>query len=517
MKKKNETEITENKSVPQDNDKKELGRKARQVIFSVNAAIFTIVVLVVFVLVNLIVEQVPMNMDLTEEKLFTLTETSDNIVNGLKEKVEIYALYDRVSNESDSNRGDVIKVLDLYDNYDNVEVSYVDIGRKPVFVRDTVGENNASDYSEGDYIVKCGNRTRRIAADDMYALTEVQQNYFYTQKYKTGIQVETKVTGAIVRVTSDVPKIYWSVGFGEADYTDVNYSTFVENLDDANYEVKTINLKSEEIPEDADVIFFVRPTKDLDDKTVDKLNYWFNFGGNAFFFMDPKDGDGKYITEEFTNFNKVLERYGLAIEHDFVIEGSEKSYKDSSGNTENEDSIFLTSTIQAGSLENTAAHELWCYNTRSVRLLATLDVSLYESAAFMETSIEATSISLLDGKQSSPGKRVLAASAQSYKTHTEDGSKVVVFGSSENLQYAQVEYFGSEGIKAVKNSLAWLDIDTIENPADSIDAKTYNSGVSTFVNTEGNESMVIAIIVAIVIPVVVFAIGFIVWLRRRHL
>lgn len=517
MKKKSENEIAEAKTVPQDKDKTSMGRKARQVIFSVNAVIFTLVVLVVFVLLNIVVEQVPVNMDLTEEKLFTLTETSEKVIGGLSDKVEIYALYDRVSNESDTNRGDVIKVLDLYDAYENVEVSYVDISRKPVFVRDTVGENNASDYSEGDYIVKCGERSRRIAGDDMYALTEIQQNYFYTQKYKTGLQVETKVTGAIVRVTSEVPKIYWSVDFGEADYTDVNYSIFVENLDDANYEILPINLKSEKIPEDADVIFFVRPTKDLDNQTVDKLNYWFNFGGNAFFFMDPKDGDGKYITTEFKNFNKVLERYGLAVEHDYVIEGSDKSYKDSSGNSDSKDSIFLTSTIPAGSLENTTAHELWCYNTRSIRMLTTLDVSLYESAALMETSTEATAISLIDDKIISPGKKVIAASSQNYKTHTEKGSKVVVFGSSENLQYAQVQYFGAEGIKTVKNSLNWLNIETIENPADSIGAKNYNNGIKTFVNTEGNESMVIAIIVAIAIPVAIFAIGFIVWLRRRHL
>ncbi|MBQ8164398.1 MAG: GldG family protein [Clostridia bacterium] len=505
MKDKKGTELKTNDNT----EKKDIGRKTRQLIFSTNAVLFTVVVLIVFVLVNLVIEQVPLNLDLTEEKLYTLSETSEKVMDGLTDKVEIYALYDRVSGEADSEKADVIKILDLYDNHENVEVSYVDISKKPAFVKNTVGENNASDYSSGDYIVKCGEKIRKIDDDDMYILYEQQINYFYAQTITTGLQVENKVTSAIVRVTSEVPKIYWSVDFGEAEVTDNNYSSFVENIEDANYDILPLNLKTQDIPEDASVIFFVRPMSDLDDKTVDKLKYWFDRGGNAFFFMDAENYDGNYITTDFKNFNKVLLRFGLEINYDVIEESEEKRYKD------DEDYIFIADTIAAGALESTESYKVLCYNTRSIDILTTIDSSYYEAAALIETSVGASSISLLEDKTEPLGKRIVAASSVCYAGHAE--SKAVVFGSSANLQYAQTYYFGTSGIDTVKDSLDWMDIYTGENPADSIEGKTYNSVVSTVVDVTESEEKVLAFIITIAIPLVIFIIGFVVWVKRRHL
>ncbi|MBE7065347.1 MAG: hypothetical protein E7384_06010 [Ruminococcaceae bacterium] len=508
MKKRENQELNaENMTV----EKKDLGRKARQIIFSTNAVIFTAVVLVVFVLLNIVIEQIPLNLDLTEEKLYTLTETSEKVLDELEEKVEIYALYDRVSGESDSDKSSVIKVLDLYNNHRNIDVSYVDISKKPAFVKNLVGENNAADYSSGDYIVKCGDKTRKIDSSDMYITYEQQVYYFYTQKTTTGLAVETKVTGAIVRVTSEVPKIYWSVDFGEAVVNDAEYSTFVNNIEDSNYDIVPLNLKTQDIPADASVIFFVRPTADLDDKTVDKLEYWFDRGGNAFFFMDPKDSKGNFINVNFTNFNKVLLRFGLKINDDFVEEGED--YR--SNTKDEEDSYFLMSTLSAGSLENEESYKLYCFNTRSVSLLTTLNSSYYETASLLETSDEATSIILSDGKTGTAGKKIVAASSTCVAGHKE--SKAVLFGSSANLQSLQVSWGGNAGIKLVKDNLNWMNLNSVENPGDSIDAKYLNSVVKTIVDATESEQKVLAIIIAIAVPLVVFVAGFIVWLRRRHL
>lgn len=495
------------------NGQKELGRKTRHIIFSTNAVVFTIVVLIIFVLVNLVIEQIPLNLDLTEEKIYSLTETSEKVMDELSDEVEIYALYDRVAGEADSEKADVIKILDLYDNHENVSVSYVDISKKPAFVKNTVGENNATAYSSGDYIVKSGDKTRRIAANDMYVIHEEQVYYFYMQRTVTGIQVETKVTGAIVRVTSDVPKIYWSVGFGEAAVEDSYYSVFVENIEDANYDVLSLDLKKEDIPADASAIFFVRPIDDLDGKTVDKLEYWFNnSGGKAFFFMDAKNYDGSFIGTDFSNFNKVLNRFGIKVNRDMVEEG-EDYQQDNDSN-----SIFISNAIPAGALANVESYPVYCCNTRSLEILKTADSSSYEANALLETSIEATSISFDDDTVGRPGKKVIAASSVSYAGNTEYGSKAVVFGSSASLRTANAQNSAVLSfINMVKDCLEWMDISTVENPADSIDAKSYNSVTNSVVYVTESEQKVLAFIIVLAIPFAVFVVGFIVWIKRRHL
>ena len=473
----------------------------QRIIFGANALILIAVVIVVAVLLNIVVEQIPMNLDLTEEKLFTLTETTENVLAGIEEDISIYALYDRVEGENDTTTADVIKVLDLYDSYDNIEVSYVDLDKKPAFLTNTVGANSAGDYSEGDYIVKCGDRTRRIDGDDMFALYEETYMYIYTQNIVTGLQVETKVTGAIVRVTSDVPVVYWSVDFGETESSSTYYSEFVEAIEDSNYDIKEISLKTDEIPEDASAIIFMSPTEDLTGEAADKLIDWFNDGGKAFFFMDVEDAQGNRIYASFKKFS-------LCINNDIIDESDEYKYASDS------DSIFKTTTLTAGSLEKAEATNVYVLNTRSISILDTAD-DYQEPEAIMATSNEATAVSLEEEDDTSVGKKIIAASSQ--KVDGTETSQIVVFGSSGNVQSSALAFFGNSAINVVKDSLEWMDIETVENPADSIEAKSYNSVMSSIVDVTEKETKVIAIIVAIVIPVIILIIGLVVWLRRRHL
>lgn len=58
---------------------------------------------------------------------------------------------------ADTQRAEVIRILDLYDAYSHVNVSYVSLDSNPNIVNETVGQASAAAYSEGDYIVKSGN------------------------------------------------------------------------------------------------------------------------------------------------------------------------------------------------------------------------------------------------------------------------------------------------------------------------------------------------------------------------
>ena len=87
-----------------------LSEKAkRKFRYGTNSIILLAVVIVVTVLANVLLEQIPMSVDLTAESLYTITDTTKNILKDLDKDVTIYALYDRVQGESSKNTFNIIK------------------------------------------------------------------------------------------------------------------------------------------------------------------------------------------------------------------------------------------------------------------------------------------------------------------------------------------------------------------------------------------------------------------------
>ncbi|MBP5665396.1 MAG: hypothetical protein J6X87_03880, partial [Clostridia bacterium] len=140
-----------------------------------NMAVLVVVAVAVFVLVNILFRLLP-DIDLTTGKLFTLTDVTRREMNALEKDVTIYALYDRVEGESETGpgkRAELVKVLDLYDQFPRITVKDVDLDRNPSFLKNTVGESAAGNYAKNDYIVKCGNNLRHLTSSDLY-VTETQ-------------------------------------------------------------------------------------------------------------------------------------------------------------------------------------------------------------------------------------------------------------------------------------------------------------------------------------------------------
>ena len=73
-----------------------LSEKAkRRFRYGTNSVILMVAVVVIAVLVNVLLEQLPMSVDITSESLYSITDKTKEILNSLDKDVEIYALYDR--------------------------------------------------------------------------------------------------------------------------------------------------------------------------------------------------------------------------------------------------------------------------------------------------------------------------------------------------------------------------------------------------------------------------------------
>lgn len=88
------------------------GTKGKRLARGTNMTVLVAAVVAIAVILNLLLELVPLNIDLTTEKLYTLTEVTEKVLDELKNDVTVYALYDRLAGETDSNANtaQIIKV-----------------------------------------------------------------------------------------------------------------------------------------------------------------------------------------------------------------------------------------------------------------------------------------------------------------------------------------------------------------------------------------------------------------------
>ena len=470
-----------------------------------NIVILIVVVVAISVVLNLLLELFPLNIDLTAEKLYSLTEITEEVLDGLEDDVTIYALYDRIEGESDTYQSQVIKVLDYYDNYSHVNIEYVNLDRKPAFLRELVGESNVSLYSAGDYIVQHGDNIRRIDGDDITE-TEIVYDSYYPYEVTTGLVIETKLTSSILKVFSDVPIIYYSTGFGELSQS--YFSTMLSYIDSSGFDVKEIDLKTENFDENAAAVMFFGPTQDLTGEAADKLDRWLMSGGDAFFFMDALelDNNDAPIQTEFANFSEVLSKYGVIIGDSIVEESDEYAVG-------SDHRAFYTETVSAGAFENMTSSKFYVLNSRTLDVDTMIDMA--EPEIIMMSSSSSKAVSLLASDRSSDGKKSIGVTSK--YTGGSAVSRVAVFGSSQSFYDTFVEFQGSTVPQTIlRYVIEWMGLEASSNVGDSIAAKEYNTGTSHVDVTE-QQTKWIALSVTVAIPVVILAVGVIIWLRRRHL
>ncbi len=479
-----------------------LGKKLAR---NTNFAVLIAAVVVIAILLNLVLEVFPLNIDLTAEGLYSLTETTEKVLDELEGDVTIYALYDRIEGEDNTSKAQVIKVLDLYDSKSSkVKVEYIDLDRRPAFLKELVGETSASQYAAGDYIVKHGDRVRRVDADDVIATTTTTQNYI-PYEYSTGLQAETKFTSAILKVFSDVPVIYYSTGFNELPRE--LFSRLLSYVDASGFDVKEIDLKSQNFEENAVAIMFLGPKQDLTGEAQDKLNSWLENGHDAFFFMDilNLEADNAYIYNNFENFSELFGKYGIKMLNS-VVEESEKNSVASEV-----DKIFITDTITAGALDQMPNTQLYVSNTRKLDIDKMADMA--EPEVILSTSEDATATSIED-ESVHKGKQTVGVSSR--YTGGREVSNIAVFGSSYTFYDTMLAYAKENALYMIQNILSWMNLEVAKNVGDSIEAKDYNS-MSSIVEVTEKEVKTIALVVALIIPLVILAVGIVVWFRRRHL
>ena len=141
-------------------------------------------------------------MDVTGEKLYSLTEQTKEYVKTIDEDVTIYVI-----SSEDSQDMVLGQTLQRYDDLSgHIKVEYVDPNINPRFYMQYTNDS----ISLNSLIIVSGKRNTVVDYSDIY---ETSYDYdYYTGGYSsntTGYDGEGQITSALDRVlTDDVPKVY---------------------------------------------------------------------------------------------------------------------------------------------------------------------------------------------------------------------------------------------------------------------------------------------------------------------
>ena len=243
---------------------------------------FLVVIILLNVIFSILAERYPINIDLTKDSIFMLTDDSINYLKGLEKDVDVYVLADEATFTAYGGYyTQAAEVINRYAQHSkHVNVSYVDIVKNPNFTSNYPD----LDLNVYDILVQCNGRSRVVAVNDLFNITS--SNSYYGSSYIASSKAEQVMTSAIMAVASDrVVKI--AVTTGHEEYTNTNLE---ELLKQNNFELVTVDLNTEDIPQDADAALMISPSRDMDEAVLKKLDVFLNnnddYGKSFIYFAD---------------------------------------------------------------------------------------------------------------------------------------------------------------------------------------------------------------------------------------
>lgn len=449
-----------------------------------------VIVTVAAVFFNLMVNELPesaQSIDMTNNKLYSITQDTEDFLGQLSEDITIYVL------ASESNHDtNVEKTLNKYQEVSNhIKVEYKDPSVYPAFA----SNYSDSSVSSGSLIVEGSKRSKVIDYSELY---QTEFDYSTYQSTTTGYDAEGQVTSALSYVTSDNnTKIYAITGHGESDVTE----SFTGSLSKANIEVESLNLISEEsIPEDAQAILIMAPQSDYSAEDAQKVKDYLNNGGNALVTLGWVEGS-------MDNFKGILAEYGLNVGTEVVMETS-------AGNYAQNNPFYLLPTISSTEITSTVSGNYYIFMPYAVGITTNSEdennnittlLSTSESSYGKADIQNATSYEKEDGDVDGP----FYLGASSERTIDDKTSTVIVYSCDSMFTDeadSMVAGANKELFKSSVNSIVTADVSV------SIPVKDYET---SYLTVPQLQTVTIGLITVVAIPLVLLITGIVITVRRR--
>lgn len=458
-----------------------------------------LVVIAICVALNILVEKLNISdIDLTQEKLYSLSRESKDKIKSVNKDTKII-LY---------NMDDIKDFANLY-NKENSHITcevLTDVTARP----DLQTEYGIGQLNNSLIIIENEDRKKAVSASDLYTTD-------YTT-YETIDTTEQALTNAILDVNLEKnPKIYFVTN--HIVYSNA-FQTAKELLKNEANEVEELDLLVKgEIPADCNVLVLTSLKEDFTEYEKNMIVSYINNGGNMMILTEPN-----YRKADLTNFNSILDLYGVSISEGIIFETNDKNIINGYPN-------FVLPTINAtssitkyiasdgavalmncGKINYKSDEELEALGVTTENLLTT------SSGTFLrnDTSIATASKTEAD---TDAGNSVVATSI----TKTIDESKQSKLVLCTNDFFASDLYVilnGSQGETKALGITLYNNKDLLINSVSYLTERTDNitlrkdTGVTVYVATKEQDKIIKTIIIAL--PLLILIAGIIVWQMRKR-
>jgi ABC-2 type transport system permease protein len=303
-------------------DKGNTMKRTRYGTFSLIISLVVIaLVIVVNFLVNILESNLNLRADLSQYRIYSLSDESKKVLDNLDQTVEIYSLY------TTSKEDKLIKeLLNKYKAYSpKILYENVDPVLNPSFTQDF--DPSGKGIPVGSVIVTdtIKQRYKVITRDQMY-ITDANSGQ------ALGTMAEEYITSAVNYIKTGVVKSV-KILTGHDETPPDSFLTILNTLSSRGYEMASFNAMTATTPLDPknDTLLAVNPKSDLSDDEYGKVKDFLANGGKLFitlqnFNIDTSTGQVQAIKADFPNFSSLLLEYGLGVNKDLVIAGDPSHY-----------------------------------------------------------------------------------------------------------------------------------------------------------------------------------------------
>ncbi len=448
----------------------------------------TAVVIAIVVVLNMIVGRLPASMlqfDISGSNLYQVSDTSKDVLSALDKDVQIIVL------ASDDALDD--RISTYVEKYaalsDHVTLQVID----PVLYPSALETYNAKTST---VVVRCEDTDKQttipIFGFDGYGACMISYDYatYYNNQSYTEVNFDAEglLTSAVSNVTSDVNEtVYTLAGHSETAFSSALLSMISKaNLTDGG----DVNLLMDGgIPADCNLLLCNAPTTDLADDELAMLTDYLANGGDLMVILG---------SSTLTNFNTLLQNYGLAMQTGYV--GDEDRFYSNYASYYGTLCFAPTLSTESDITADISADAIVLYARGMLQTTPLLsDVTV---TPFLTTSSKGQLFT--DEKNYTSGSYVLGAVSQ----QTGNDARLTVLSANTLIDESITSSFTSMSNLDIFMNAVTANFENVSNV--SIPATSLST---TYITV--NNSSLWSILFMVVIPLFILVGGFVYWMKRR--
>ncbi len=462
--------------------------------YMATAGIITCLLIVAIIIVNVLVgavaSKVNLKIDMTKDNILSFSDATKDTLANLDSKINVYSLIP--DDESSSIVNQLREIIEKYSKMSsNINYQVIDTEKNPEFVQKYA--NTGESVSIYSVIFESDKRHKIVDLNDAISIDSTGSVEY--------ISAEKLFTSAIMYVISDkTTKVGVVEGHGEI----ASASYFEGLLKDEGYVVESVNLLTDDIPHDVNMLIVTTPEKDFDASEIEKIDLFLDGGNSIQVLMAP-------TIAKLDNLYSYLAEWGVEFKPGYIAETNKNNYYQSQ--------LFLipemvesdvTSDLKAGNMMLLYPTSRGINDNSNPYIIEQVLVTTSDKAIVKSDVNEVVT----DGQ--------ISAGANDFV----EKSNLAVILEKQLNDNKSAKMFVSGSIQFIQQSLITSNFANNDFYMNTIASLTDNQtniyirakDVSTpYIAISALWGLIFGALTVIVIPLAFLITGLVVWMRRRHL